>query len=327
MANESRGTHSTGIGLIDKDAVVLKRAQKATSFVTEDIIKKALKMPARIMLGHTRAATMGAINDDNAHPFQEGTIIGAHNGIITNHADLDKSVNVDSQAVIRALDSEKNDYKKAFAMTQGSCALTWVDMRDPNVLHLVSHINPLAVAKISEIDTIFWSSEIEDLRIVLTAVFGSGFFAFVLKSDKVYKISSHLQITGDEVEFKKYTTYYDDLYRDMAKKKRLKRIIDGDFEDEERSCSLSEKSEQLEIRKLIGDGKNNVRILKYSDFDEEDWVDLLTRAEEEGCALCQDPMQYGLYLDEEDGSLICSECFYKNKEMQSYFQFVDFGMD
>ena len=36
------------------------------------------------IIGHTRAATTGAVTTRNAHPFSYGSIIGAHNGIIDN---------------------------------------------------------------------------------------------------------------------------------------------------------------------------------------------------------------------------------------------------
>lgn len=43
------------------------------------------------MLGHTRFATTGAITAGNAHPFELGHIVGAHNGVVHNHRELSET--------------------------------------------------------------------------------------------------------------------------------------------------------------------------------------------------------------------------------------------
>lgn len=56
-----------------------------------------------LVLCHTRAATSGAITVENCHPFDIGALVGAHNGIVTNHGELNKKYGrgfaVDSQHV------------------------------------------------------------------------------------------------------------------------------------------------------------------------------------------------------------------------------------
>lgn len=45
---------------------------------------------ARQLLAHTRKATTGGICAANAHPFEIGSITGAHNGIVHNYAELNE---------------------------------------------------------------------------------------------------------------------------------------------------------------------------------------------------------------------------------------------
>lgn len=64
-----------------------------------------------LFLGHTRASTTGEITLKNAHPFRINDIIGAHNGIIYNHDELNtkykgRHAAVDSKHIFHHL-SEK----------------------------------------------------------------------------------------------------------------------------------------------------------------------------------------------------------------------------
>ena len=60
------------------------------------------------LVGHTRFATTGDVNTDNCHPFRCGRVLGAHNGMVTNHDELnltyDRDCTVDSQHIFRHLD-------------------------------------------------------------------------------------------------------------------------------------------------------------------------------------------------------------------------------
>lgn len=45
---------------------------------------------SRCFMAHTRYATTGAVTAKNAHPFRIGGIVGAHNGMVGNHALLNR---------------------------------------------------------------------------------------------------------------------------------------------------------------------------------------------------------------------------------------------
>lgn len=59
----------------------------------------------RRVIGHTRLATTGDKTAENSHPFEHGNIIGAHNGMVYNHEDLNKKYErdfkVDSQHIFQ----------------------------------------------------------------------------------------------------------------------------------------------------------------------------------------------------------------------------------
>lgn len=193
VANQSRGTDSTGIASIQPTGEydIIKDVLSAEKFVNTDIIGKTLRKQIPLTIGHTRMTSMG--NDvvkENAHPFVEGNIIGAHNGVINNYMELDGTVRVDSQAVFRMLDEYPDGMDWVFQQVSGSCTLTWWDARDPNAMYLVSHLNPLNVGIVSGIDTMFWSSEMAHLYPVLRAAFGKDIVFMPIKQDTVYRVDS-----------------------------------------------------------------------------------------------------------------------------------------
>lgn len=58
---------------------------------------------------HTRLATTGKVNKDNSHPFRCGSVVGAHNGMISNHEELNATYKrdhaVDSQHLFSHIDA------------------------------------------------------------------------------------------------------------------------------------------------------------------------------------------------------------------------------
>jgi hypothetical protein len=83
------------------------------------------------LMGHNRAATIGKINADNAHPFHHGAIVGAHNGTIS--FGLEKLPNgkevigqTDSERLIYAL-SKGQKLEDVVEKVRGAIALTWYD--------------------------------------------------------------------------------------------------------------------------------------------------------------------------------------------------------
>ena len=288
VANVSRGSDSTGIATFDsfKKMGLVKDIIPATDFVGCQGCQAKLRANPQLIIGHTRQATTGNVTARNAHPFKWGKIVGAHNGIVSNHLEIDKKVEVDSEVIFKLLNKEKNNFQKVFKRLSGSFAIVWVNLDEPNSVYLIRQDNPLSVAVVPSLKTLFWASEPLALITAITAVLGGqvAYELFNLKSEYVYKIDSKLKISKTKVEFKtssyNYVTeyhaggYYDD-YDEFGIKESNKRVV-----------SLAKKNDN-EAEKL-------------------EWV--LGVLEEWGCEQCGEKPTDGVWFDEENQYVVCSKC-------------------
>jgi len=123
----------------------------------------------RYWIGHNRAATMGAIDVDSAHPFQEGPVTLVHNGTLTTTSslplsmfELGREVTVDSHALCHNFaEGEVEDASYIIARIQGAFALVWHDARDDSLNFVRNHERPFHIAKDKDSDTLFMMSEAE----------------------------------------------------------------------------------------------------------------------------------------------------------------------
>ena len=113
--NESRGNDSAGFYSFNKDDKEHPlEAVKELGKVTERLLPSCYFGKPTLLIGHTRKATYGLINKENAHPFiisdekSKPTVIGAHNGRVENCYDLSKKYNltgykVDSELILKII--------------------------------------------------------------------------------------------------------------------------------------------------------------------------------------------------------------------------------
>ncbi|WP_194847505.1 glutamine--fructose-6-phosphate transaminase (isomerizing) [Candidatus Neptunochlamydia vexilliferae] len=213
---EYRGYDSSGIaGMIDGKIRACKRAGKVGA-LEEAVTEENLELESAI--AHTRWATHGIPNQENAHPHldQEETLAIVHNGIIENHHAIrekliQKGVQFSSDTdteVIAALISHyyqgnlRTAVQKALRELHGSFALAIIHKDHPNEIIGASRESPLVVGMDPKTGEAYLSSDANSFN-------GKVLDVLYLKDDEVVLLK-HNSFTlynthGRKVE-KKLTT-------------------------------------------------------------------------------------------------------------------------
>ena len=157
-----RGTDSTGAAFISKmeaDVRVAKHLGDPFQLFDSKRFEDTMKGSHRAIIGHNRFATQGAINSKNAHPFEFDTLVGAHNGTLTNKWRLEDNTKfaVDSENLFHHI--EKNGLRNAMDIALGAWALVWWDKIEGTMNFLRNNQRPLFLAYTKKGDTLFWASE------------------------------------------------------------------------------------------------------------------------------------------------------------------------
>src|SRR6478752_5612183 len=158
---EYRGYDSTGIALLNKGLNVYKKKGKVTEL---EAFLKGKNLNSHIGMGHTRWATHGEPNDENAHPHYSATkkLAIIHNGIIENYSSLKQDLikkghsflsDTDTEVFIHFIEDIKEkekcplDEAVRLALTKvvGAYAIVVMSLEDPNLLIAARKGSPLVL--------------------------------------------------------------------------------------------------------------------------------------------------------------------------------------
>lgn len=166
-----RGPHSTGIAVIDSpDPNYIPNTELFKSLGGPwELYKKYEKdFPhglyngfATTIIGHNRFATQGKIVEENAHPFQLGDIIGAHNGTVQKWSLKDfkgyKDFEIDSQIILNELNH--SSLQDIWDEADGAIALSYYDTIKDTMNLVRNKERSLFYTTAKTGKTLFWASE------------------------------------------------------------------------------------------------------------------------------------------------------------------------
>jgi hypothetical protein len=155
--NEERGEDSCGVASDGYITVGVQNNKVYRNFIVNLGYDNPSIIPT--VIGHTRKATFGQHNSDNAHPFGFGVLektgsyefIGVHNGSLLNHIELAEKYKIDikvsntikgvtttrekidSEVLLEIIYKQKNF--KVLSEYLGAAALVFSDLNKPNVVY------------------------------------------------------------------------------------------------------------------------------------------------------------------------------------------------
>jgi predicted glutamine amidotransferase len=158
-----RGEDSTGIALINKldnETSLYKAPVPGWAFTTTKQFTKAAAelQNSCVAIMHNRAATVGHVTYDNAHPFVNGPVTMAHNGTLQSWGAKGGGYGTDSEWLCSVLAAAPSP-KQALESIKGAYALSWFDRRDGSLNLARNSQRPLVYVVSQDGAFMAWASE------------------------------------------------------------------------------------------------------------------------------------------------------------------------
>ena len=186
ILSEQRGRHASGLATLDTTGKthLYKLPVPPTRMVNLAGFEKVLNTIGNnttLLIGHSRWKTVGSeYNNNNNQPIISGSILGTHNGTISNATELFKRyqfkrlAEVDSEVLFRMADASiqegvlnTNTYKNYIAECQGDLSCVFASKTDPNCVYLFKGSKPLSLYYNPRLQVIIYSSKETYLEAVI----------------------------------------------------------------------------------------------------------------------------------------------------------------
>ena len=157
---EYRGYDSAGLAIVDGDELVVRKQSGKVSALVDSVTN--VRVRGTLGVGHTRWATHGFPNDQNAHPHTsaDGSFALVHNGIIENYATLRKQLQekgytfaseTDTEVLVHLIDDVRKAMNldlpealsHALSRVVGTYGIAIVSAEDPDLLLAARNGSPL----------------------------------------------------------------------------------------------------------------------------------------------------------------------------------------
>lgn len=171
VLSQFRGVHSTGLALYSRMPNKRRKGQRdwfshiktdtdSTAFFEFDNVGRVVNSLSahRAVIGHCRHATLGEVNETNAHPYHIDHIIGAHNGTVDKLGPAKHETHTDSFALYQLMAREGLDEALREAK-YGAYALTWFDTTKKTLNLIRNEKRTLFMMQDSKDGLMFWASE------------------------------------------------------------------------------------------------------------------------------------------------------------------------
>jgi predicted glutamine amidotransferase len=155
-----RGKDSTGVAVINEQMVeVVKGVALPDKILADPNYNTAKKSKPLCLIGHNRAATLGKVTKENAHPFQYKHITMVHNGTLDNRWRLPYywKYDTDSEAIARCI--ADHGIETTWKVIEGAATLVWWDSNTKSLNVLSNGKRPFFMQPLKNNNGIVWSSE------------------------------------------------------------------------------------------------------------------------------------------------------------------------
>ncbi len=311
---EYRGYDSAGIAVVGSDGMKLLRSEGKLDNLARQVDPST--MNGSYGIGHTRWATHGRPNEENAHPHRDcsGSIVIVHNGIIENYLDLKKALTDNGHEFVTETDTEiiahtvekyfdgdlELAVRKALGELEGVFAFVALSEKEPDVL-IGARNGPPLVLGIGEDESFIASDVPAFLSHTREAIFLEDGDVAILRKQSVRVVD----IDGNELDRKPERITWDPI---QVEKQGFKHFMLKEIYEQPRAVR-----DTLLGRYSLDSGLVHLNELSLDD----DFVSQMTRISIAACGTSWLAAQVGKFYIEELARLpvdvdVASEFRYRN---------------